>query len=243
MKYILGLDPGIASIGWALILEAENADEESRIIDSNVVKVDFDNFTFVNSKGKISEGNPIKMYQKGYTVSPNIVRRQKRGAHRNLQRFKLRRANLIELLRENGIIDKDTILCEDGKGTTYETHMLRSKAATEEISLSELARVLLMINKKRGYKSQRKGDVDTDTEDMGSYLASITGRSKLLTDNHQTVGQYLMSQLALHPLHGIKHQTFYRKDYEDEFEQIWKTQIQFHSELTRKLKKDIIAVH
>lgn len=29
MKYILGLDPGIASIGWALILEAENADEES----------------------------------------------------------------------------------------------------------------------------------------------------------------------------------------------------------------------
>ncbi len=239
MKYILGLDPGIASIGWALILEAENADEESRIIDSNVVKVDFDNFTFVNSKGKISEGNPIKMYQKGYTVSPNIVRRQKRGAHRNLQRFKLRRANLIELLRENGIIDKDTILCEDGKGTTYETHMLRSKAATEEISLSELARVLLMINKKRGYKSSKKGDAGTDVEDMGAYLAAITGRSKLLTDTHQTVGQYLMSQLALHPLQGIKHQTFYRKDYEDEFEQIWKTQIKYHPELTRKLKKEI----
>lgn len=239
MKFILGLDPGIASIGWALILEAENGDEESRIIDSNVVKVDFDNFTFINSKGKISEGNSIKVYQKGYTVSPNLVRRTKRSAHHNLQHFKLRRADLIELLRENGIIGKNTLLCEDGKGTTYETHMLRSKAASEEISLNELARVLLMINKKRGYKSSRKGDVGEDVEDMGAYLTAITGRSKLLTDNYQTVGQYLMSQLALHPLQGIKHQTFYRKDYEDEFEQIWKTQIKFHPELTRKLKKEI----
>ena len=239
MKYILGLDPGIASIGWALILEAENDDEESRIIDSNVIKVDFDNFAYVNAKGKISDGNPINMFKKGFTVSPNLVRRQKRGAHRNLQHFKLRRGDLIELLLKNGIIDKDTLLCEDGKGTTYETHLLRSKAASEEISLNELARVLLMINKKRGYKSSRKGDVDADVEDMGAYLAAITGRSKLLTDNHQTVGQYLMSQLALHPLQGIKHQTFYRKDYEEEFEQIWKTQVKFHPELTRKLKKEI----
>lgn len=239
MKFILGLDPGIASIGWALILEAENDDEVSRIIDSNVVKVDFDNFAYVNAKGKISDGNPINMFKKGFSVSPNFVRRQKRGAHRNLQHFKLRRGDLIELLLKNGIIDKDTLLCEDGKGTTYETHLLRSKAASEEISLNELARVLLMINKKRGYKSSRKGDVDADVEDMGAYLAAITGRSKLLADNHQTVGQYLMSQLALHPLQGIKHQTFYRKDYEEEFEQIWKTQIRFHPELTRKLKKEI----
>ena len=239
MKYILGLDPGIASIGWALILEAENDDEVSRIIASNVVKVDFNNFTFVNAKGKISEGNPIKMFQKGYTVSPNLVRRVKRSAHHNLQHFKLRRSNLIELMRENGLIDANTLLCEDGKGTTYETLMLRAKAASEEISLNELARVLLMINKKRGYKNSRKWDVSADVEDMGEYLAAITGRSKQLTENHQTVGQYLMSQLSLHPLQGIKHQTFYRKDYEDEFEQIWKTQIKYHPELTRKLKKKI----
>lgn len=239
MKFILGLDPGISSIGWALVLEAENDNEKSRIIDSNVVKVDFDNFAYMNAKGKISEGKPVDMFRKGLTVSPNLVRRQKRGAHHNLQHFKLRRADLISLLRDNGFINNDTLLCEDGKGTTYETLMLRAKAASEEISLSELARVLLMINKKRGYKSSRKGGVDTDIEDMGAYLAAITGRSNTLFDNHQTVGQYLMNQLTLHPLKGIKRQTFYRKDYEDEFEQIWKTQIQFHPELTRKLKKEI----
>ena len=239
MKFILGLDPGIASIGWALILEAENDNEQSRIIDSNVVKVDFDNFAYMNAKGKISEGKPIDMFRKGLTVSPNLVRRQKRGAHRNLQRFKLRRADLIALLRENGFINGDTLLCEDGKGSTYETLMLRAKAASEEISLSELARVLLMINKKRGYKSSRKGEADTDIEDMGVYLAAITGRSNMLVENHQTVGQYLMNQLTLHPLKGIKRQTFYRKDYEDEFEQIWRTQMAYHPELTRKLKKEI----
>lgn len=239
MKFILGLDPGIASIGWALILEAENDNEQSRIIDSNVVKVDFDNFAYKNAKGKISEGKPIEMFRKGLTVSPNLVRRQKRGAHRNLQRYKQRRADLIALLRDNGFIDGDTLLCEDGKGTTYETLMLRSKAAREEISLSELARVLLMINKKRGYKSIRKGEADTDIEDMGAYLAAITGRSNTLVESHQTVGQYLMNQLTLNPLKGIKRQTFYRKDYEDEFEQIWKTQMAFHPELTRKLKKEI----
>jgi CRISPR/Cas system Type II protein with McrA/HNH and RuvC-like nuclease domain len=96
--------------------------------------------------------------------------------------------------------------------------MLRSKAASEEISLNELARVLLMINKKRGYKSSRKGETDTDIEDMGAYLAAISGRSNMLVESHQTVGQYLMNQLNLHPLKGIKRQTFYRKDYEDEFE-------------------------
>ena len=239
MKFILGLDPGIASIGWALILEAENDNEKSRIIDSNVVKVDFDNFAYMNAKGKISEGKPIDMFRKGLTVSPNLVRRQKRGAHRNLQHFKLRREALIALLRDNGFIDGDTLLCEDGKGTTYETLMLRAKAASEEISLTELARVLLMINKKRGYKSSRKGEADTDIEDLGAYLAAITGRSQSLVENHQTVGQYLMNQLNLHPLKGIKRQTFYRKDYEDEFEQIWKTQMAFHPELTRKLKKEI----
>ena len=239
MKFILGLDPGIASIGWALILEAENDNEKSRIIDANVVKIDFNNFAYMNSKGKISQGNPVDMFRKGLTVSPNLVRRQKRGARRILQHYKLRRADLITLLRDNGFIDDDTLLCEDGKGTTYETLMLRAKAASEEISLNELARVLLMINKKRGYKSSRKGEVDADIEDMGAYLADITGRSNSLVENHQTVGQYLMSQLSLHPLKGIKHQTFYRKDYEEEFEQIWKTQMQFHPELTRKLKKEI----
>lgn len=238
MKYILGLDPGVASIGWALVLEAENDNEESEIIASGVIKANFDNFTYLNSKGVPKDGNPVEMFRKGFTVSPNLVRRISRGAHRSLQHYKLRRAELIRLLKENGLLDDDTLLYEDGKDTTHETYRLRAKAVTEEISLNDLARVLLMINKKRGYKSAKKDDFDSE-EEKGEYLSAIVGRSKMLTDTHQTVGQYLMNQLEQHPLKSIKNQTFYRKDYEDEFEQIWKTQIQFHPELTRKIKKEL----
>ena len=238
MKYILGLDPGIASIGWALVLEAENDNEESEIIASGVIKANFDNFTYLNSKGVPKEGNPVEMFRKGFSVSPNLVRRLSRNAHRNLQHYKLRRDELIRLLKENGLMNDDTLLYEDGKDTTHETYRLRAKAATEEISLNDLAKVLLMINKKRGYKSSKSDDFDSE-EQKGEYLSAIVGRSKFLADNQQTVGQYLMSQLEQHPLKSIKNQTFYRKDYEDEFEQIWKTQIQFHPELTRKLKKEL----
>ena len=71
---------------------------------------------------------------------------------RNLQRYKLRRDALVEFLKELGFITDETILSEQGNRTTFETCRLRAKAAEEEISLEELSRVLLMINKKRGYK-------------------------------------------------------------------------------------------
>lgn len=66
---------------------------------------------------------------------------------RNLQRYKLRRDALVEFLKELGFITDETILSEQGNRTTFETCRLRAKAAEEEISLEELSRVLLMINK------------------------------------------------------------------------------------------------
>lgn len=81
---------------------------------------------------------------------------------RNLQRYKLRRDTLIEVLKEHGFITDSTLLSEHGNKTTFETYRLRAKAAVEEISLEKFARVLLMINKKRGYKSSRKAKGSED---------------------------------------------------------------------------------
>lgn len=237
MKYILGLDPGVSSIGWALVLESENNDGNSQIIASGTVKVNFDNFAYINAKDKISDsGNPVDLFIEGFTVSPNLIRRDRRGSRRRLQHYKQRRTDLIRILYEYGIIDDTTHLYEEGKNTTFETYRLRAKAAREKVSLEELARVLLMINKKRGYKSCNNFDSDLE-EQQGDYLSSIVNRSKILLETHQTVGEYLMKEIDLHPLQGIKNKVFYRKDYEAEFEQIWKTQIQYHPELTKNLKK------
>ena len=146
MKKVLGLDLGTTSIGWAMVNQAENNEEKSSIIRAGV------------------RVNPLTTdekdaFEKGKAVTTNTDRRLKRSMRRNLQRYKLRRNELVSILKELGWIDDSTILAEHGNRSTFETYELRSKACTESVSLTELARVLLMINKKRGYKSNRKANI------------------------------------------------------------------------------------
>lgn len=86
MKRILGLDLGTTSIGWALVNEAENKDEQSSIIKLGVR---------VNPLTVDESSN----YEKGKAIETNQVRREKRGAHRNLQRYKQRRETLLSILK------------------------------------------------------------------------------------------------------------------------------------------------
>lgn len=357
MKRILGLDLGTNSIGWAVVNEKENDNESSSIIRLGV------------------RVNPLTVdeianFEKGKSITTNADRTLKRGMRRNLQRYKLRRNQLIHILKENGFINDETILSEHGNNTTFETYRLRAKAATEKISLVEFARVLLQINKKRGYKSSRKAksteegqlidgmemaktmyeegitpgqfslrqlesgkkylpdfyrsdlsdefdkiwncqrnfypeiltdtfreelngknkkqtwaicskpfnivgmkretkgfeqkvenyrwrvlalthklgleelaivlqDINGQISNASGYLGNISDRSKILYFNHQTVGQYQMSELQKNPNYSLKNQVFYRQDYLNEFETIWETQAKYHCELTAALKKDI----
>ncbi|MCH5327657.1 MAG: type II CRISPR RNA-guided endonuclease Cas9 [Coprobacter sp.] len=355
MKRILGLDLGTGSIGWALVEEAENNTECSAIINMGV------------------RVNPLTVdeqldFKKGKSITTNADRTLKRSARRNLQRYKLRRGHLMDCLRKNGLITDTTPLYENGPASTFETYRLRAKAVTEEITLEEFARVLLMLNKKRGYKSSRKMqsaedgqavdsmevvrrlyeegitpgqyvlpllenggkyipdfyrsdlldeldkiwafqqnyhpevltddfrrqlqgksmqsvsklfrekyDIDTAeykgkekrlqeyrwrvaalsqklpvetvalvigivngavTESAGD-LGSISDRSKELFFSKLTVGQYLMKKLDENPNFSLKNTVFYRSDYLDEFETIWKKQSEYHTELTPELKKEI----
>ena len=87
MKKILGLDLGVGSIGWALVNEAENESEESSIIKLGVR---------VNPLTSDESQN----FEKGKSITTNANRTLKRSSRRNLQRYKLRRENLIEILKE-----------------------------------------------------------------------------------------------------------------------------------------------
>ncbi len=154
-RKILGLDLGTSSIGWAMVNESEN--QKSGIIKLGVRIIQYDTFSKVDRLGKVSESrNPLEDFTSGNGLSPNAKRTQQRGARRNLQRFKQRRKNLIEILTKKGVISYANQLTEIGKDTTHQTLMLRAKAASERIEKVEFARVLLAINKKRGYKSSRK---------------------------------------------------------------------------------------
>lgn len=211
MKRILGLDLGTSSIGWAIVDEAEKESEKSSIVRLGV------------------RVNPITVdesqnFLMGKAITTNSGRRIKRSMRRNLQRFKLRREELIKILKDNNIIGDDAILCERGNRSTFETYRLRSEAVEREISLEEFARVLLMLNKKRGYKSSRKIKNDKD----GSFLDGMDVAKKLY-ENHLTPGELCLNLLN----EGTNHlPEFYRSDLQTELQLIWDKQRSFYSSLT-----------
>lgn len=210
MKKILGLDLGTTSIGWAIVNEKENDNEASSIIRLGV------------------RVNPLTVdektnYEKGKSITTNADRRAKRSMHRNLQRYKLRRTNLIECLCQYNIITKETPLFEQGNNSTFNTYRARAKAVTEEISLEELAKVLLMINKKRGYKSCRKVKDGEEGE-----LIDGMEIAKRLYEENLTPGQLL---LELSQNGKRNRPTFYRSDLQAEFDKVWDIQSAFYPDI------------
>ena len=221
MKRILGLDLGTSSIGWAVVDQAERENEKSQIIKMGVRIVPLD------SQEKDD-------FEKGKSITTTAVRNQKHGMRINLQRYKQRRKHLIDLLKQEGFITDETLLYESGNHSTFETYRLRSKAATEEVSLEQMARVLLMINKKRGYKSNRKADIQED----GQLIDGMSIARKLY-DEHLTPGQYVHQTLNSNSRFIP---TFYQSDLRAEFNAIWDFQSHFYpSILDDELKDKVIG--
>lgn len=220
MKKILGLDLGTSSIGWALVNEAENETEKSSIIRLGV------------------RVNPLTVdelsnFERGKSITTTADRTLKRSMRRNLQRYKLRRSNLLDILKENKLISEETILSENGNRSTFETYRLRARAVDEEITLEEFARVLLMINKKRGYKSSRKAKGLDDGQ-----LIDGMSIAKQLYEENMTPGQLCLQLLKS----GKKHlPDFYRSDLQNEFDRVWNYQKSFYPDILTVDLKDQLA--
>lgn len=219
MKTILGLDLGTTSIGWAVVREAEPfSDEKSEIVrlGVRVVPLTVDERT---------------SFEKGKSITTNAERTLKRGMRRNLQRYKLRRQALIDELKSTGWIGDDFIFSETGPGSTFRTLRLRAKSASEEVTLGDLARILLQINKKRGYKSSRKAVSGDDGQAIDGMAVA-----KEMYDKGLTPGEYVYLRM-LEGRYAIPE--FYKSDLQDEFDRIWALQKSFHSELTDELYRKL----
>lgn len=207
-KKILGLDLGTNSIGWALVNEGEGENETSSIIKLGV------------------RVNPLstdekKTFEEGKPQAGNAERTTSRSARRNLQRYKMRRDNLIQLLKTHGFVADDFVFSEEGNASTFETYRNRAKAVTEKISLANLAKVLMMINKKRGYKSSKK--IKNNEEGQ---LVDGMAIAKMLYEQNLTPGQ-LVHHLLSNNTKTIP--DFYRSDLVEELDKIWAFQSTFHA--------------
>ncbi|WP_423818932.1 type II CRISPR RNA-guided endonuclease Cas9 [Salinimicrobium sp. TIG7-5_MAKvit] len=209
MKKILGLDLGTTSIGWALVNEAESEKETSSIIKTGVRVV------------PLSTDEQIS-FEKGQSITINADRTLKRGMRRNLDRYKMRRNAVVDILKEISFISETTNLAEVNENSTFSTYAARAKAPNEKISKEEFARVLLMINKKRGYKSSRKAN----NEEEGQLIDGMAIAKKLYNEN-LTPGQ-LSFQLLKDGKKTLP--AYYRSDLQAEFDTIWEFQKQYYPE-------------
>jgi CRISPR-associated endonuclease Csn1 len=184
---------------------------------------------------------------KGKEVSKNVDRRIARGMRRRRHRYLLRRERLIALLENHGMMP---VL---GAIRTQDLYRLRRTALDKKIPLADFGRILLMLNKRRGFKSNRKTTLNEDAKkEEGIVKESISKlRHEIEEAQCRTVGEYfaLLFDIAAEqehwhntdePIERIRGRFVDRSMYQDEFDLIWKTQSRYYPKiLTEELRQDI----
>ena len=167
MKYSIGLDCGIASVGFA-VMELDSNDEPSRIIK-------------LGSRIFDKAENP----KDGASLA--LPRREARGTRRRIRRHNHRMERIRYMLVSNGIVSQKE-LDNLFSGKLEDIYFLRSKALDESLTNEEFARVLIHIAQRRGFKSNRKSDKKDD--DTGKLLSAVSeNQITMQENNYRTVGE------------------------------------------------------
>lgn len=163
--YTLGLDIGIASVGWAILENDPITEDPVKIIKMGVR-------TF----------NTNEVPKTGESTAKD--RREKRGLRRRTRRRELRMETARKLLEKSLGLDLAVALPEIANEDVYK---LRAVALDEKISDAQLCKVVLNLFKRRGFKSNRKGVVDKES---GRLLSAISENERFLQDkNYRTFGE------------------------------------------------------
>ncbi len=229
MPTTLGLDLGTNSIGWALVEDGKRIIRSGvRIFPVGVQEEDF--------------------LKNGTEVSKNIARRMARGARRRRFRYKLRRDKLCKLLTTNNMLPDDHDFF-----STRGLYELRVIGLDKKLTLKQFGRILLMLNKRRGFKSNRKAAADPEKKkEEGVVKEGIAELQKHIEETgFRTVGEYfffLFTQADKEkgwpneytPIERIRKRFVGRDMYRHEFNLLWKKQSEYYPEvLTDELQKKI----
>ncbi len=227
---VLGLDLGPNSIGWALVNDDPDKPEESKLIDLGV--------------RVFPEG--VDAFDTSKESSRNEDRRVARGMRRQILRRVRRRRKLRHALIEAGLWSEDP----DAETELYRSdpYELRARALQEELTPHEIGRVLLHLNQRRGFLSNRKKDRG-DSEVKGMLAEINENEQERVDGGFETIGAWLADKAPKAGKAAREHHTQWRendrvrerhlarKQYEDEFEAIWQAQAKHHPNLlTEQLK-------
>lgn len=168
MGLTVGLDIGIASVGWCVI----DRDAE-RIVGAGVR-------TFPAAED----------HKTGASLA--LPRRLARSARRRSRRRQMRMQRLRDLITSSGILTPEALEAAfvpgAGSKTPYE---LRVEALDRRLTAEEWARVLSQLCKRRGYRSMRLSADEVD-DDEGVVKAAIAENRTLMQEKgYRTVGEML----------------------------------------------------
>lgn len=225
MHYILGLDIGITSIGWAVI-ESDQDGVPFKIADLGV--------------------RIFKAAEQPETgASLALPRRSARSLRRRLWRKAHRKERIKFLLDKVGLISKENL--EElflASGFEKDVYTLRAEGLDRKLNNEEWARVLYHLSQRRGYKSSSKAEESDKTNDAGKLLKAVENNfEKMKQNNFRTVGEmFCKDSDALfqvkdgsgkvvgrktHNTSGVYDLTVARKLVEEEVHKLFATQRRF----------------
>ena len=173
LRYTLGLDIGIASVGWAVL--ENNIDGEPIKIERLGVRI-FD-------KAEETDGSPLAKH-----------RREARGQRRTIRRKRHRKDRIKQLIQQNGIMTR-VEMSEMFEHSQFETSVyeLRVQALERTLTKQEFVRVLIHLAQRRGYKSNSKSEEAKDKEN-GKVKSAISENKQCMEENgYRTIGEMLLN--------------------------------------------------
>ncbi|MCL2828834.1 MAG: type II CRISPR RNA-guided endonuclease Cas9 [Oscillospiraceae bacterium] len=168
MHYSIGLDIGIASVGFA-VMELNEEDSPTSIVRIGARVFD------------VAE-NP----KDGASLA--LPRREARSARRRTRRRRHRKERVRALILEQGLlsIGQFEMLY---RGSLPDIYAIRKDALDRLITNEELARILIHMAQRRGFQSNRKG---ASTKEDGVLLKAVSeNKAEMEKNNYRTVGEML----------------------------------------------------
>lgn len=170
MNYRLGLDIGIASVGWAVV--RTDAKDEPCGIERMGVRV----------------FEKAEVPKTGASLAAD--RRAARCSRRRLRRRRHRIDRTLYLLEKNGFINRSELEMRYQSGDMADVYEVRVRALEELISDEELAQILIFMVKHRGFQSTRKAE--SAELEGGKVLKAVRENEALMQEKgYRTVGEMI----------------------------------------------------
>ena len=142
-KTILGLDIGVASVGWSLIRSTDEVEAEIEAVAQGV--------RIIRYKEEGYKGEAAT-FAKGGNITINKDRTTLRTVRKGLERYKMRKNKLVRALQKSGLLPKNAAELPEWSPLVRWQKRADAANAGVQIPLYDLGRVLLHLNAKRGFQ-------------------------------------------------------------------------------------------